>query len=134
MRARRLQIYARRQIFQNHSLRPSLSLAPFVSNCFGGVERRTVSRGRATIITRWKGLQENDKKKERKTGCARTHRANKAQPGAEIYIRKFKLSIRNDRPRATTRIRVDMGEVEGSRPKEEDGEEVESFLGATQGR
>ena len=114
MRARRLQIYARRQIFQNQSLRPSLSfVSPFLSNCFGDIERRTiVSRERVTIITR-AGPQENDKKKERKTGRARTHRANKAQPGAEIYIRKFKSSIRNDGDDA--RILVDMREVEGSR-------------------
>lgn len=103
MRACRLQIYARRQIFQNHSLHPSPSLAPFLSNHFGKAERRTTaSRGRATIITRAgrsPRKRQREREIERKTDCARTRRADKAEPK---YIRKFKSSIRN---RATTHTR-----------------------------
>lgn len=115
MRARRLQIYARRQIFQNHSLRPSPSLTSFLPNHFSGAERRTrASRGRATIITRvgrFPRKRQKDRESENKTDRARTSSGQSGVGNRNIF--EFKSSIRNDGLRATySSIRGRLREVD----------------------
>lgn len=107
MRARRLQIYARRQIFQNHSLRPSPSLVLSLSNHFGGAERRTAAyRGRATIITRagrFSRKRQRERERAREKRIVRGHVERTKRSREPKYIPKFKSSIRNDGPSAMTR-------------------------------
>jgi len=105
MRARRLQIYARRQIFQNHSLRPSpsLPLKPFWRS---RKEDDSLSRKSHDNNASRKVPQGNDREKERTREREREKekmRGHIEQTKREPkYIRKFKSSIRNNGPRAMT--------------------------------
>lgn len=108
MRARRLQIYAWRQIFQNHSLRPSSSFAHFLSNHFGGGRKEDDSLPRKSHDNNAsrkvpKKTTERKRESEREERFVRGHAERTKRSREPKYIPKFKSSIRNDGFCATTR-------------------------------
>lgn len=120
MRARRLQIYARRQIFQNHSLRPSPSFAHFLSNHFGGGRKEDDSLPRKSHdnnASRKVPEKTTERKRERareKNGSCEDTPSEQSGAGSRNIFQNLNRLLETTGP---ARRRVDMGEVERGRPE-----------------
>lgn len=130
MRARRLQIYARRQIFQNHSLRPS----PFTIPCalppkpfWRSKRERQPPTGGVTIITRaGRFLRKRHRKKERaserKNGsCEDTSNGRSGAGSRNIFENLNRLLETTGPARRRVRIDTEGEEAEGSKLEGGDG-------------